>query len=97
MAITENTLLIRQAMAYVIELYREMTAENGAPTLGTQNQVVDFILGEPELRQAVSDWARSLNIDEATTKAMTRLPQDDTYRRISAFLQSAMEPSADRR
>ena len=67
MAITEDTLLIRQAMAYVIELYREMTAENGAPTLGTQNQVVDFILAEPALRRAVSDWARALNIDEATT------------------------------
>src|SRR5215831_16227645 len=60
----------------------------------TQNQVVDFILVEPELRLAVSDWARSLNIDEATTKAMPRLPYDDTYRRISTFLQSAMEPSA---
>jgi len=36
-AITEDTLLIRRAMAYVVELYREMTEENGAPTLGTQN------------------------------------------------------------
>ena len=49
MASTEDTLLIRQAMAYVIELYREMTEENGAPMLGTQNQVVDYILAEPEL------------------------------------------------
>jgi len=55
MAVTENTKLIRQALAYVIELYRELTEENGAPTLGTQNQVVDFILADPELRRAVSD------------------------------------------
>jgi hypothetical protein len=31
MAITENTLLIRQALAYVIELYHELTEENGGP------------------------------------------------------------------
>jgi hypothetical protein len=93
MASTEDTLLIRQAMAYVIELYREMTDENSAPTLGTQNQVVDSILAEPELRRAVSDWARTVEIDEATTEAKIRLPHDNTYRRISACLQSAMEPS----
>jgi len=80
-------------MAYVIELYREMTGENGAPTLGTQNQVVDCILAEPALCRAVSGWARTVEIDEATTKATTRLPRDDGYRRISAFLQSAIEPS----
>jgi hypothetical protein len=55
-AITEDTLLIRRAMAYVVELYREMTEENGAPTLGTQNQVVEFILANPELCLAVSRW-----------------------------------------
>jgi len=55
MAITGDTTLIRQALAYVIELYHELTEENGAPTLGIQNQVVDFILADPELRRAVSD------------------------------------------
>jgi hypothetical protein len=40
-AITEDTLLIRRALAYAIELYRELSEENGAPSLGTQNQVVD--------------------------------------------------------
>src|SRR6202011_2153819 len=30
----------------IIELYRELTAENGAPSLGTQNQVVEFILAD---------------------------------------------------
>ena len=37
MAATEDTALIRQAVAYVIGLFRELTEENGAPTLGTQN------------------------------------------------------------
>ena len=34
-------------MIYFIELYHELTVEDGAPTLGTQNQVVDFILADP--------------------------------------------------
>ena len=92
MAITEDTLLIRQAMAYVIALYREMTEENGAPTLGTQNQVVEFILADPELRQAVSDWAREVGFDEATTNAPRHLPLDGAYWRIHACLRSIMEP-----
>ena len=57
-AITEDILLIRQALAYAIELYRELSAENGAPSLGTQNQLVDFILTDPELRAAVAHWGR---------------------------------------
>lgn len=39
-----------QALA-LIKLYDELTAENGAPTLGTQNQAVDFILANPERRR----------------------------------------------
>src|SRR6267142_540637 len=63
----EDTTLKRQALAYVIELYHELTEENGAPTLGTQNQAVDFILADPELRHAVAAWAETTEIDEATT------------------------------
>jgi antirestriction protein ArdC len=50
----DDTKLGAQALAYVIELYRELTAENGAPTLGTQNQAVDFIRSNPELRKAAT-------------------------------------------
>jgi hypothetical protein len=57
-ALTEDTVLIRRAIAYVIKLYRELTAENGAPSLGTQNQVVEFILAAPELREAVAQWVK---------------------------------------
>lgn len=89
-AITEDTVLIRQAMAYVIELYRELTEENGAPSLGTQNQVVDFVLTDPELREAVAQWARTVETEEATTEPPRRLPCDAAYRRVRAHMQSAM-------
>jgi hypothetical protein len=91
LTITEDTLQIRQAMAYVIELYRELTEENGGPTLGTQNQVAEFILADPELRAAASDWARNVDIDEATTWPPSRLPQDKAYRHIRTYLQSVMD------
>jgi hypothetical protein len=58
-ALTEDTALIRYAVAYAIELYRELTEENGAPSLGTQNQVVDFILADPELGAAAAHWVHS--------------------------------------
>jgi hypothetical protein len=90
-AMTEDTLLIRQAIAYVLELYRELTEENGAPSLGTQNQAVDFILADPELRNAVAGWARTVETEEATTEPPQRLPCDAAYRRVRTYLQSAME------
>ena len=93
MAITEDTLLIRRAMAYVVELHREMTEENGAPTLGTQNQVVEFILADPELCLAVSRWAGTAEIEEATTRPSARLPDDRAHQRIRSYLQSVMKPS----
>jgi hypothetical protein len=51
--------LRREALVYVIRLYDELTEENGAPTLGTQNQAVDFILADPELCRAVEAWAQT--------------------------------------
>jgi len=52
---------------HIINLYVELTRENGAPPLGTRNQAVDFILGDLELRRALADWAANVEIDEATT------------------------------
>jgi hypothetical protein len=89
--ITEDTMLIRRALAYAIELYRELTEENGAPSLGTQNQVVDFILADPELCAAVADCGRLVASDEATTAPPRRLPCDAAYRRIRTYLQSIMD------
>jgi hypothetical protein len=88
---TENVELIRHALAYAIELYRELTGENGAPTLGTQNQIVDFILADPKLREAVATWGRTVETDEATTRPPRRLPYDDAYRRIRDFAQARMD------
>src|SRR5438105_91290 len=87
----EDAKLRRAALAYVIELYRELTEENGAPTLGTQNQAVDLILGDPELRRAVATWAATTEIDEATTTPPRRLPRDLLYARVSAYLEAIME------
>jgi len=90
-ALTEDTVLIRRAIAYVIELYRELTAENGAPSLGTQNQVVEFILADPELREAVAQWGQAADPDEATTQPLRRLPCDATYQRVRAYLRRVMD------
>ncbi|MBV8118966.1 MAG: hypothetical protein JO081_03390 [Alphaproteobacteria bacterium] len=40
----KTTSLMADVLAYVVELYPELTQENGSPTAGTQNQVVDFVL-----------------------------------------------------
>jgi hypothetical protein len=93
----EDVELIRSAMAYVIELYRELSEENGAPSLGTQNQAIDFILDDPELREAVARWAKAFGGDEATTRPARRLPYDNTYRRVAAQLSAAMAPPVFRR
>jgi hypothetical protein len=90
-AVTEDTDLIRYAVAYVIELYQELASENGAPSLGTQNQTVDFILADPELCAAVAQWGRACEIDEAGTTPAPRLRYDAAYWRIKAHLQSIME------
>jgi hypothetical protein len=80
-----------QALAYIIRLYDELTAENGAPTLGTQNQAVDFILANQELRRAVAEWAASTNIDEASTAPSQRLPYDRLYEQVHAYLDTIMK------
>src|SRR5215831_11874485 len=81
-----------QALAYVIRLYDELTAENGAPTLGTQNQAVDFILANSELRRAVADWAASTDIDEASTAPPKRLLHDGLYQQVCEYLETIIGP-----
>ena len=84
--------LRRAALAYVIELYRELTQENGAPTLGTQNQAVDFILTDPERRRGVAEWSASTSIEEATTEPPQRLPQDALYIEVRTLMERIMAP-----
>jgi hypothetical protein len=83
---------IGDAIAYVIELYRELSTENGAPTPGTQNQAVDFIRADPELSRAVRQWGERNGVEEAKAKPPPRLTFDETYHRVRAFLVSIMEP-----
>ena len=92
-ATPEDSIWMREAaLAYVIELYRELTQENGAPTLGTQNQAVDFILADPERRRRVAEWAEDAAILEATTAPPRRLPQDALYLEVRTLMERIMAP-----
>ena len=85
----EDTKLRQAALAYVIALYEELTGENGAPTLGTQNQAVDFILSDSDLRRGIARWAAENG--DAPTVPPWRLPQDGLYDRVRAYLEETME------
>jgi len=89
---TEDTVLLAEALAYVTELYRELNGENGAPSLGTQNQAVEFILADPELSAAVARWAERNPISEATTAPPRRLPRDALYEEVRSYLEDISEP-----
>jgi hypothetical protein len=92
-AVPEEDIGLRQAaLAYVIALYRELTEENGAPTLGMQNQAVDFILADPERRRRVMEWAAGAAILEATTCPPCRLPQDTFYIEVRTMMERIMAP-----
>jgi hypothetical protein len=83
-----DTTLALHALTYVIRLHVDLTSEHGAPTLGTQNQAVDFILADPELSRAVATWAAmTKNIGEASTKPSQWLPHDELYRRVREYLE----------
>ena len=86
-AMARDTALALQALTYVIRLHADLTSEHGAPTLGTQNQAVDFILADPDLSRAVATWAAMTNIGEASTKSSQRLPHDELYRRVREHLE----------
>ena len=87
----EDTRLRQAALAYVIALYEELTGENGAPTLGTQNQAVDFILSDSDLRRGVARWAAEAEIGDGAMAPPWRLPQDGLYDRVRAYLEEIME------
>ena len=93
---TEDTKLGLQALAYVMELYRELTAENCAPTLGSQNQAVEFIRADAELRRAVAAWAETVNIDEATMAPRRYLPFDALYSQTRAIIEQTTTPAVFR-
>jgi hypothetical protein len=53
--------------------------------------VVDFILADPELSEAVARWGNLVDSDEATTAPPRRLPCDAAYWRIRAYLESIID------
>src|SRR3954453_11847497 len=80
------------AQAYVIALYRELTEENGAPMPGTQNQVVDFILADPERRRRVAEWVGDPQFLEATPPPPRPRPQDTFYVETRTMMERVMAP-----
>jgi transcriptional accessory protein Tex/SPT6 len=83
---SEDSDAIVDALAYVEQLHRELTTENGAPPLGAQNRVAEAILADPALVAYVRDWAARHGVQEASMAPARRLPIDDVYRRLSALL-----------
>lgn len=92
---TEDPEAIVDALAYVEELHQELTTENGAPPLGSQNQVVDAILADAGLTAYVRDWARRTRALEATADPPMRPPIDDVYRFVRDLLLK-VDPKARR-
>lgn len=88
---TEDTATIIAALAYVTALYRELSDENGAPPLGTQNQVVDFVLSDAMLTDYVQRWASRQHEDDPVPAPPQRLPRDGVYDLIAARMRDAME------
>src|SRR5947209_1168964 len=96
---------ITDVLAYVTEIYREMAQENAAPTLGTQNQMVEFVLADGELLRAAQDWARRANPGEAGLEPLERPARDAAFCRVRERLLETMElpskfgtaPRADKR
>jgi hypothetical protein len=85
----EDPELILDAMAYVEEIHRELSAENTAPPPGVEGRVVHAILCDPALSQYVRDWATRNRVLEASINSPQRPPIDDVYRRVRDLLVSA--------
>jgi hypothetical protein len=78
--------LIADAMTYVEEVHKELSAENTAPPAGVEGRVVAAILADSALAQYVENWARDRCALEATTAPLERPPIDDAYRRVRGML-----------
>jgi hypothetical protein len=90
--ITEDNELIRQTLGYAIELYRELTDENGAPTLGIQTRSSTSSCAiQSCARRSRSGVGPARSTKRATTRPPRRLPYDAAYRRIRGFALSVMD------
>ncbi len=87
---TENLELIAEALAYVTEIYRELAQENGSATLGTQNQMVEFVLNDEMLRKAAHDWTSQAGAGEAMIGPYERPPLDAAFGRVRERMLATM-------
>jgi hypothetical protein len=86
---TEDAALLLDAMAYVEEVHRELTAENTAPPPGVEGRVVEAVLADPALSQRVRDWATENRTLEASLTPLRRPAMDEVYRRVRDLLIAA--------
>lgn len=86
---SEDPELVLDAIAYVDEVHKTLSAENTAPPPGVEGRVVAAILADPALAAYVRDWARQHHPLEASLTPPSPPPIDDRYRRICALLQAA--------
>ena len=86
---SEDPALILDAMAYAVEVHRELAAENTAPPPGVEGRVVQAILADPVLARTVRDWATRNRVLEASLKPLQRPAMDDAYCRVRDLLLAA--------
>jgi hypothetical protein len=87
---TQNLKQIAEALSYVTEIYRELAQENGSATLGTQNQMVEFVLGDEMLRKAAHDWMSQAGGGEATIGPHERPPHDEAFGQVRERMLATM-------
>jgi len=90
---SEDPTAIGDALAYVVEMYRELAQENGAPTLGIQNQIVEYVLRDEPALAAARNWVTRSDANEARLAPNPRLPQDAAYWRVRERMLAAMGKS----
>ena len=78
---------IIDAMAYVEEVHRAVTAENTAPPPGIEGRVVAAILADPEPAAYVRQWADERRVLEASLKPFEPPSIDEAWRREAALLE----------
>ncbi len=81
--------LVLDAMAYVEEVHKAMTAENTAPPPGVEGRVVAAILADAALADYVRRWASASRALEAHDGPPELPPVDSAYRRVSEMLTAA--------
>ena len=81
--------LVIDAMAYVEEVHKAMTAENTAPPPGVEGRVVASLLADAALADYVRRWAVARCALEARVEPRELPPVDSAYRRVSQMLASA--------